>query len=95
MPSVKEWCLILVNKFTLDPTQGNHQKEAPGWLSRLSLWLLILTQVMISWFVSSSPVLGSVLTVQILLGILSLLFAPPQLALSLSFSLSLSLKINK
>ena len=40
-----------------------------------------LAQVMISWFVSSSPVLGSVLSVQSLLRILSLC----------SFSLSLSL----
>ena len=36
--------------------------EVPGWLSRLSIRLLILAQVMISQFVSLSPVLGSALT---------------------------------
>ena len=30
----------------------------PGWLSWLSIRLLILAQVMISWFMGSSPVLG-------------------------------------
>ena len=44
---------------------------APGGLSQLSIQLLILAQVMISRFMNSSPVLGSVLTVQSLLGILS------------------------
>ena len=48
-----------------------HKTGAPGWLRRLSIWLLILAQVMISWFVSSSPASGSVLPVQRLLGILS------------------------
>ena len=33
----------------------------PGWLSRLSVGLLISAQVMISWFVSLSPESGSVL----------------------------------
>lgn len=37
MPSVREWCLILVNKFTWGPTQGScywkHQKEFIGALS--------------------------------------------------------------
>ena len=46
-------------------------KGAPGWLSRLSVGLLVWAQVVISWFVSSSPPLGSVLTVRSLLGILS------------------------
>ena len=58
----------------------------PGWLSRLSVQLLISAQVTISRFVGSSPVSGSALTVRSLLGILSLslsLFAPPSLALSL------------
>ena len=45
---------------------------APGWLSRLGVWLLISAQVMISGLVRLSPVLGSALTVQGLLGILSL-----------------------
>ena len=43
---------------------------ALGWLSQLSIQLLIL--VMISRFISSSPTLGSALTAQSLLGILSL-----------------------
>ena len=41
---------------------------APGWLSHLSVGLLILDQVMVSWFVGSSPML----TAQSLLGILAL-----------------------
>ena len=47
-------------------------KGAPGWLSRLSIQLLVWAQVMISRFVSSSPTLSSALTSQSLLGILSL-----------------------
>ena len=50
-----------------------------------------LAQVRISGFLSSSPALGSVLTVQSLLGTLSLPFSLP---LTCSPSLSLSLKIN-
>ena len=61
----------------------------PGWLSLLSVWLLISAQVMISWFVGSSPVLGSVLTAQIL-SLLSL--CPSCCSCMLSLSLSLSLK---
>ena len=34
-----------------------HLRDA-RWLSRLSLWLLILAQVTISWFVSSSSCIG-------------------------------------
>ena len=45
----------------------------PGWLSQLSLRILISAQVMISQFVSSSPT--SALTVQSLLGILCLLLS--------------------
>ena len=37
--------------------------RARGWLSRLSVRLLISAQVMISWFVSSSPTSGSTLAV--------------------------------
>ena len=55
-------------------------------LSRLSLQPLILAQVTLSRFVSSSPVSGSVLTMQNLLGIISLSLCP---------SLSLSLSQNK
>ena len=57
---------------------------APGWLSRLSVRLLILAEVIISQFVGSSPTSGSALMLQSLLGILSLLLV-----------LTLSLKINK
>ena len=70
---------------------------APGWLSWLNIRLLVLAQVMISVFVGSSPVSGSVLTVRNLLGILSpsLCLCPsPALSVSLSLSLSLS-QINK
>ena len=56
---------------------------APGWLSQLSIRLLITDQVMISWFMSLSSMSGSELAVQSLLGILSLpLFLP------LSYSVS-------
>ena len=62
----------------------------PGWLSRLSKQLLISAQVMnLTAPDFESPVSGSTLAVQSLLGILSL-SAPPQLM----FSLRLSLKIN-
>ena len=67
-------------------------------MAQLSVQLLILAQIMISWFVSLSPALGSALTVWSLLEILSLpLSLPlPWLALFLSLSLSLSLsKISK
>ena len=64
-------------------------RGAPGWLSGLSIRLLISAQVGISWFVSSSPTLGSVLTVGSLLGIPSLLLSMPFEAL-LARSLSLS-----
>ena len=63
---------------------------APGWLSRLSVQLLVLAQVVISWFVSSNPTSGSVLTVRSLLGILS-----PSLSLCPSYTLCLLLTINK
>ena len=54
--------------------------RAPGRLRRLSVPLLILARVMISRFVGSSPMSGSVLTVQSLLGSLSFpLSAPPLL----------------
>ena len=55
-------------------------------LSRLSIGHLISAQVTISRFTGSSPASGSVLTVQSLLGILSLCPSSPH---------SLSLKINK
>ena len=69
----------------------NNLPGAPGRLSKLSVWLLILAQVMISQFLSSSPTWGSELTTLNLLGILCLpLSAPPLLALYLSI-----LKIEK
>ena len=61
---------------------------APSWLSQLSIQLLISAQAMISRFMNSSPASGSLLTVQSLLGILSL----PLSALPL---LAFCLKINK
>ena len=57
---------------------------APGWLSLLSIWLLTLAHVMISWVVNSSPTLSSVLTVQNLLGILSLPLSLSEIINSLS-----------
>ena len=60
----------------------------PGWLNLLSVQLLILAQVMISQFVSSSPASGSVLTVRSLLGILSPSLRPYS-------TRALSLKVNK
>ena len=53
-----------------------------AWVAR-SVKCLTSAQVMISWFVSSSPASGSVLTVWSLLEILTLT-APPPLMLSLS-----------
>ena len=73
--------------------QVANEKEcvgAPGWFSRSNGQLLISAQVMISRFVSLSPVSGSVLTAWSLLGSLSLPFSLP-----LPYSLALSLsKIN-
>ena len=63
---------------------------SPGWLCWLSVWLLVLAQDMISQFVSLSPESGSVLTVQSLLGILSLSLSLPR-----HCSLSRSLQTNK
>ena len=65
---------------------------APGWLSRLSVRLLVLAQVVISWFTSSSPALASALAVQSLLGILSLSLCPSPAS---SLSLSHSQNVNK
>ena len=66
----------------------------PGWLNRLSVWLLVSAQVMISWFMGLSPSSGSVITAWSLLGILSF-----SLSLSLcpspAYALSLSLSLKK
>ena len=64
--------------------------RVPGWLSWLSIWLLILAQVMISWFKSSSLTSGSMVTMRSLFGILSLCRSLP-----LPHSLDLSLLKNK
>ena len=63
-------------------------EEVPGWLSRLSIQLLILLiSAQVSRFMGSSHVLGSALAAQSLLGILSL---PLSLSLPCSHLLSLS-----
>ena len=58
---------------------------APRWLSQLSVQLLVLAQVMISQFMSLSPVSGSVLMACSLLG-MPALSAPTPLILSVSLS---------
>ena len=63
---------------------------ALGYLSQLSVPILILAQVMISCFVSSSLTQGSALTVGSVLGIPSL-----SLPHVLTCTPSFSLKINK
>ena len=45
--------------------------RVPGWLSQLGIQFLVSAQVMISWFIGSSHMLGSMLMVSSLLGILS------------------------
>ena len=62
-------------------------RGAPGWLSGLSILFSILAQVMISRLGGGSRALGSAVTAQIQLGILSL---PLPLPLPCSCSLSLS-----
>ena len=63
----------------------------PVQLRQLSIRLLIFAQVIISWFVNSSPTSHSALTVQSLLGFLSPSLSAP---LSLALYLSLKIKIN-
>ena len=53
--------------------------RGPGWLSHLSVQLLILAQVMLSPFMRSSPTSGSVLTAWSCLGFSLPLSAPPLL----------------
>ena len=68
---------------------------APGWLSQLSVWLLVLTQNMISHFVSSSPTLGPRLSAWILSLSLSLsLSVPPQHVYSCARSFAQNKKEN-
>ena len=57
----------------------NKTLEVPGWLSWLSVQLLISAQVAVSHFMSLSPASDSGLTVQSLLGI----FLSPSLSLPL------------
>ena len=73
----------------LDGHLNSSPLGASGWLSWLNVRFLISSQAMISWFVRSSPTLGSALTVWRLLGILSL---PLSLPLPTFF---ISPKINK
>ena len=76
--------------------------KVPGWLIRLSIGLLFSAQVMILWFSSLSPKLGSTLAVQSLLGILSPALPLPythtrvfSLSHPPSLPLPLSLQVNK
>ena len=88
------FCEPFENKIYLSrgpwPFQLKYYSGAPGWLSRLSIWLLVSTQVLISQFVSSSPMSSSALTVWSLFGILS----PPPLPLSRVCTLSLKNKLK-
>ena len=82
------WLLISWNVSVLHKVK--RATGAPAWLSQLSVWHVILVQVMISRFVRLSSVLGSVLTLRSLLGILS-----PSLSASLSLSQNKSVNIKK
>ena len=68
---------------------------APWWLSRLGVRLEISAQVIVSWFVQSSPESGCTLTVWTLLGILSLFPSLSDSPLLVHAQLPLFLKINK
>ena len=94
--SSKEHLKYLSHRFIYDPggpkkATAHGPKEralgAPGWLSRLSIQLLISSHVMISQFTSSSSTSGSVLTAGSLLGILCLPLSLPLPYLSLSLKL--------
>ena len=63
--------------------------RAPGWLSRLSIWFLVLAQVVISWVMGLSPALGSMISTESAWDFLPLL-----LLLPLPHSCALS-QINK
>ena len=80
--------------------QKNSKKDRGTQFLTSCVQPLISAQVMISAFLRSSPALGSVVTAQSLLGILSLplsLSLPRYQALSLSFSRykALSLSLSK
>ena len=68
---------------------------APEWLRWFSIQLLISAQVMVSQFMSLSPVSGSMLTGQSLLGILSPYFTVLLLLLSLSQNKEINLKTEE
>ena len=70
--------------------KANRAPGAPGWFSRLGVWLLIPSRVMISWFLGSSPASGSALSMESAWDSLS-----SSLSLCPSPALSLSLKINR
>ena len=74
----------------LDETAGYKTVYGGTWVAQ-SVNLPTSAQVMISWFVGSSPTSGSVLTAQSLEpasdSVSSSLSAPPLLSLSLSLSL--------
>ena len=77
--------LIFISFTSIKLLKNLKQFGAPGWLSQLSIQLLISPQVMISQFVSLSPISGYVLTAWSLLGIVSpSRSAPPLLAPYLS-----------
>ena len=70
----------------------NPEVGAPGWLSRLSIRLSISAQIMISWFMGSSPTLGSVLSLEPAWASSSF---PVSLCSSPASSLSLKNKLKK
>ena len=80
-------------RFIDNNNNSNSVARMSGWLSPLSVQLLTSAQVMILWFMGSSPASDSGLAVWSLLGILpvSLPFCPSLTMCSISLSLSLSL----
>ena len=70
---------------TMEVPQKIKTRGVPGWLSQLSVWLLTWAQVMMSWFMGSSPQAGSALT--------ALSLEPASDSVSLSVSLFLSLPL--
>ena len=93
-------CLVLILWLSTGPILVNSPSAlermsvlgVPGWLSWLSVQLLISAQVTVSWFVGLSPALGSALTTRNLLGFS---FSSLSLCPFPAHALSLPLKINK
>ena len=81
---------------TIQGTHGRLLKVvtsgAPGWLSLLSIQLLVLAQVMIPGVLKSNPTLGSVLSTELACNSFSLSL-PPSLCPSLPLTHSLCQKI--